>query len=119
MCNERFVFYLIIILLSLSACSIIQNNNKETFTEGVYFMKEKGKKRVFVNMPEDTVQIYYMNKEKQILSSRPEKVFPAYSKEKLSHSKIYISSFDIDFLTLLLKLCPATSGMEAQINTNI
>lgn len=110
---------LTVVLFFFSACSIIQSNNKETFTEGQYFIREKGKKRVFVNMQEDTVQVYFMNKQKQILSSKPDKTYPVYSKENLPYSRMYISSFDIDFLTLLLKLRPAVSGIEAQINTNI
>lgn len=111
--------FLMFSLVFFSACNIIQSNNKESFAEGQYFMREKGKKRVFVNMQEDTVQVYYMNKQKQIISPKPEKIYPVYSKENLPYSKMYISSFDVDFLTLLLKLRPAVSGMEAQINTNI
>jgi hypothetical protein len=118
---KKWIYGLIIatVLILSPACSIIQNNNKENFTEGEYFIKEKGKQRVFANMQEDTVQIYYMNKQKQIETSQPAKMYPVYTKEKLSSTKLYVSSFDVDFLTLILKLRPATSGMEAQMNTNI
>jgi len=107
------VFFLI------SACSIIQSGNKESFAEGRYFIKEKGKQNVFINMQEDTVKVYYMNKKKEVVSPKTEKIYPQYSKKQLAGTKLYISSFDVDFLTLVLKLRPATSGMEAQMNTNL
>lgn len=110
---------IISVLFFSSACSIVQNNNKENFTEGYYFLKEKRKQHVFVNMQQDTVQIHYLSSEKKLISEQTPKIYPIYAREKLPISKLYVSSFDVDFLTLILKFRPATSGMEAQINTNI
>lgn len=103
----------------LTSCSIIQSNNKESFVEGYYFMRSKAKQSIFINMQEDTVQVYYMDKKRQNISSKPDLIFPNYSREKLQGTRVSISSFDIDFLTILLKLRPATQGMEPQINSNL
>lgn len=117
-------FFPFIALMLLTSCSVLQKTSRTDFTQGYYTMKASNQKStVFVEKPEDTLVFYYVTKTdtlangKRLINNTLKPIEGSFFMDKkpsfLKHS------FDIDFLTIPLKLRPPQKGVPAQLNTNL
>lgn len=111
----KFKQLFLIALLLLSGCNAFRNHSKQNLEAGYFFQKSPSKERVYAFPTDTTIDIYSIseNSPKQMLS------LPVISFKKLPEVKLSQYSFDLDFLTFPIKFRPATSGIPAQLNSNV
>lgn len=117
------IILIIQVLISLTGCSIFQKTAKQELTDGYYTRKIENKKmKVYVDVADENIHIYpTIKKENAIIADTTQdyKIYLPVQKalnEKVSLSK---ASFDIDFLTIPLKLRFPQGFVPPQLNANI
>ncbi len=103
-------------------CSIINETSRKKLEPGIYMLKEQEKKRVFVDVKEDTIKMYPVAKTKTGWNADTS----AFSLINMNpaqggtwkNTKFINRSFDLDVMTILFKYRPYTKGLPNQINTN-
>lgn len=117
------MFCIIQALILLTGCSIFQKTAKQELTDGYYTRKtENKKKKVYVDVADENIHIYSAIKKENVFvidTTQDYKIYFPVQKalsEKVSLAK---ASFDIDFLTIPLKLRFPQQSVPPQLNANI
>jgi hypothetical protein len=109
----------------LSGCSSLKDSPKFKFEDGIYKTSIDGKKQhVYVENSNDTVAVYVMKKGWHRLPPETNvKALKAYSPENsienMGGHRYWQNSFDIDFLTIPIKLRPSTQSVPKQFSNNV
>ncbi|WP_114748114.1 hypothetical protein [Pleomorphovibrio marinus] len=122
MLNYLNVFFLFFLVL-LCGCGTFKTTSRTALTDDFYTIKNKKRnERVYVKKDEEVIMIFPTkpNENKKADTSNLVGVYKEISLR--GHKDIVLlrrNSFDIDFLTIPLKFRPMTSGVPAQLNTEI
>lgn len=125
-CNQLFCLILILTLSNFfSGCKSIKDSPKYKFEDGIYMTAEDSKKApVYIENTNDSIVVYALRKGWQRMSigagSISKRTFPQKSSTKtIATNRYWQNSFDIDILTIPLKLRPALSSFPRQLNNNL
>jgi hypothetical protein len=114
------IFFLFLIVTSISSCRVLNNNPKTSLKDGIY--TSQNKKAVFVELQNEDVLIYETSK------SHPDsfEIVPVkYESSLLSDNsiiqeiKLSKNSLDLDLITVPIKFRPSRKNVPAQLNYNI
>ncbi|MDQ3393322.1 MAG: hypothetical protein M3512_04320 [Bacteroidota bacterium] len=112
--------------LILSGCGRWVNTSKYSFEDGIYYSKvfQDKKTKVYVDNEEDTLVIHPVKKHERryvadTLENKPILLPQNKSLSKIPSSSFRQNSFDIDFLTILVKVRPPGGNLPTQLNSNI
>lgn len=112
-------------LFALYGCSSLKDSPKFKFDDGVYQTRTEGRKQhVFVENNNDTVSVYVLKKGWRKLSPaanlKPLRSYSTKNLDKSAESNTYWqNSFDIDFLTIPIKLRPAVPSVPKQFSNHV
>ena len=120
---EHFLAFTCLILL-FSSCTVLQENSKHKFNDGIYQTKRFSHNKVYVlKVDDDTIAVFpvlefkdstsILTKQRVNYSSLQKK----FKDNKVSHN-FYRPSFDIDVMTIPLKYRPAEYILPNQLTTN-
>ncbi len=120
---KHFLAFTCLILL-FSSCTVLQENSKHKFNDGIYQTKRFSHNKVYVlKVDEDTIAVFpvlefkdstaILTKQRVNYSSLQKK----FKDNKVSHN-FYRPSFDIDVMTIPLKYRPAEYSLPNQLTTN-
>ena len=120
---NHFLAFTCLILL-FSSCTVLQENSKHKFNDGIYQTKRFSHNKVYVlKVDEDTIAVFpvlefkdstaILTKQRVNYSSLQKK----FKDNKVSHN-FYRPSFDIDVMTIPLKYRPAEYILPNQLTTN-
>lgn len=124
--SKRIVFLLFITLSMLTGCSSALESSKYQFNDGFYRIRlyQQRAAKVYADVEEDSVTVYpILKKEGQWMAdtSRGRSYyFAEISNENLFHRNTFSQhTFDVDFLTILLKYRPSTKELPHQLTTDL
>jgi len=119
-------FLFSLLICALSGCGSWQNNSKYHFSDGVYSSRAFGGKnqKVYVDNEEDLFFIYPLKQSEGAVkidtAAHHALLLPQNrSQTALSSYTFRQNSFDIDFLTILIKVRPPAGAIPPQFNTNL
>jgi hypothetical protein len=119
-------FVLVILFLFLTSCSIMRDNPKYNFTNGVYTSRAMGKdvSKVYVDLADDDIRVYAVERTNgSYVVDSVRHPYLTFSNENTSHFAakpgFLKTSFDIDFLTIPFKYRPISRGFPRQFTTTL
>lgn len=111
------IFFLFLIVISISSCRVLNNNPKTSLKDGIY--TSQNKKAVFVELQNEDVLIYETSKSR---TDSFEKVPAKYGSSLLSDNsfiqeiKLSKNSLDLDLITVPIKFRLSQKNVPAQLN---
>ncbi len=122
---STFLFLLFFVIM-LSGCAGLKDSPKFKFDDGVYRTKINGKNQhVYVENTNDTITVYTLKKGWHRLSPSTTNLKPLKSYtlknagKEAGSQKYWQNSFDIDFMTIPIKLRPSTQSFPKQFSNNV
>ena len=118
-------FGIIIVFASfLGSCSTPHKTAKQELSDGFYLKKSKaGKSKVYIDIVGETILIHPTAFHNSIIvvDTLRQPVFFLPEVEHMENTSFSLlqNSFDIDFLTIPLKLRPSQNGIPTQLNANL
>lgn len=119
-------FPLILMLLMLSSCSLLRDNPKYNFTNGLYNSRVIGKDvcKVYVHNADEEIRVYAVckaNGSYRVDSARHQPMaFGSQQTGEMGVKPAFLkTSFDIDFLTMPFKFRPSMKGFPRQFTTQL
>ena len=120
----RSIGLLVCIVTTLGSCTLLKENSKYDFNDGIYQTRRFGRHPVYVlRVDDDTIAVFPVLEFKDstaILTKQRVNYTPMQKKfkdNKVSHS-FYRPSFDVDVITIPAKFRPATYLLPNQLTTN-
>lgn len=112
------------LLILVSGCGIIKKSSKTDLVNDFYSQKISGeKKKVFVEIADETIRVYdakIEGKRLMVDTMATCQFFPLMVKNEYRLQSDFVKhSFDVDFLTIPLKVRPSQKDVPAQINANL
>jgi len=107
-----------------ASCSVWENGARHELTDGFYRKRSwKEGSAVFVKVIGDTIRLYPSTGQKQSrivdTSTPPESYWQGAPTGEQPDFKLSRSSFDVDFLTIPVKIRPSAGSVPPQLNTNL
>lgn len=117
-------FVVIIMILVCSSCQIFKGTAKKSLSDGFYTEKSNAEtQKIYVDVDLDTIHMYptsYVGKKIEIDTSKANRLYlPELETTENIKFNLRQNSFDIDFLTIPLKLRFAEGDVPPQLNTNL
>lgn len=104
----------------ISGCNILQKTAKTEFVSDFYYQKDrKARKKVYVDFTQERVEIFHTVKDELDTAVKSQLYLPELKLNFPKTITFYKPSFDVDFLTIPLKLRPAQRDVPTQLNSNI
>lgn len=118
------ILILVIVMVSLSSCSVLQKSNNVESIEGYHFIKEQGKKEwVYIDNIEDSMVVYAtreVQKKAIVDTTKAHYVLPEVAKGAVKNNMTFgKTSFDLDFITIPVKLRLREGDVASQINSTL
>ena len=116
-------FVMVLSILS-TGCSLYRTSSKYEFKDEFYTVTHKKEHYpIYVHNTGDTVKLYSLSKNNQVYKIDTSKykavILPANTDKAIDSHNFMRNSFDIDFLTIIVKYRPVTAGFPNQFNTNL
>lgn len=114
-------FYLL--AATCAGCNLLNKTSSTVLQKGAYTHRSDDKKDVYINITEQGIEAHPVSKQDgswKVDSTKAPVVYPFELKGSPARQAVFHKySFDIDFLTIPLKLRPAKETVPAQLNSNL
>jgi hypothetical protein len=110
--------------LLFTSCALYRTSPKYEFKDEFYTVKHKKEQYpIYVHNTGDTVKLYSISRSNQVYkidTSKYKAVILPVNTDKIIDSRSFMrNSFDIDFLTIIVKYRPVSHDFPNQFNTNL
>ncbi len=123
---KKYIFPLLTVLILNQSCESIKQSSKYGFTEGYYhgYFPKQPSSEVYVFPDNDSIKIYNRRDLQTSAADSNKSLYTAFpylvTDQSLGKEFVFTQrTFDVDFLSILVKYRPYLQGFPNQLNTSI